>query len=666
MVVAQAEPAAPAVTAQAAPETVVITGARSDLLGIAETSSQGLILKQELQEIPAIRAGQVLETVPGLTVTIHSGEGKANQYLLRGFNLDHGTDLATFIDGMPINMRTHAHGQGYTDLNFFIPELASGINYTKGPYFAAEGDYASVAAVHIGYVDEIDPQVEVTAGSFNYERIFGAGTQEIGAGRVLGGLELVHYDGPWTHPDDYRKLSAVLRYSEGEAREGFSLTAMYYRGLWNATTDQPERAMDPAYMATLGLVPISRFGTLDPTDAGQTQRMSLSGVYSHGTLDYHIDANAYIINSQLTLWNDFTHFLDDPVHGDQHAQNDVRMIYGGGASYTIFSTMFGSASETIFGAQGRYDDIHVSRLHTEARVPLSTDIEDRVQEFGGGAYAQLSNYWTEWFRSILGVREEYFSGTDRGSNTGSGDTTLFQPKASLVFTPLDNWEFYLSAGRGFHSNDFRSVPGGGNFLSPSKGIEAGVRANPITGLTTTVTLFQMEFKSELVYDPEAGQTSAGRPSKRQGVEVNTTYAPFDWLEIYGSIAFAHARFTDKDPAGSRIPDAPSVIGNLAIYLRNLGPWSGAIEFRFLGKHSLIEDNSEISKGDQEWNVNAGYDFGDGLKARLDIFNVFGSGDNAAEYFYTDRLPGEPADGVPDLHIHPLEPRSFRLTVSKTF
>ncbi len=604
---AQVAPPVPA-TAEAAPEQILITGARADLLGIAETSSQGIILKQELQEIPAIRAGQLLETVPGLTVTIHSGEGKANQYLLRGFNLDHGTDLATFIDGMPINMRSHAHGQGYTDLNFFIPELAAGINYTKGPYFAAEGDYASVAAVHIGYVDEIDPQVAITAGSFNYERIFGAGTQKIGAGRVLGGIELIHYDGPWTHPDDYRKLNAVLRYSVGEAREGFSVTGMYYRGLWNATTDQPERATDPGYMATLHLAPISRFGTLDRTDAGQTQRMSLSGVYSHGTLDYHVDANVYVINSQLTLWNDFTHFLDDPAHGDQHAQNDVRMIYGGAASYTLFGRMFGAASETIFGAQARYDDIHVRRLHTEARAPLFIDIEDRVQESGGGAYAQLSNFWTEWFRSIVGVREEYFSGKDRGSSNGSGEATLFQPKGSLVFTPLDSYEFYISAGEGFHSNDFRSVPGGGNFLSPSKGFEIGVRANPIAGLTTTVTLFQMEFKSELVYDPEAGQTSAGRPSKRQGLEINTTYSPFEWLEFYGSIALAHARFTDFDPAGQHIPDAPSVIGNLAIYLRNLGHWSGALEFRYLGQHALIEDNSQISKGDQEWNLNAGYDF----------------------------------------------------------
>ena len=662
------EPTAPVpIQMDQVPETVTVTAPRFELLGTATTSSQGIILKQELQELPVYRAGQLLETVPGLVVTVHSGEGKANQYLLRGFNLDHGTDIATFIDGMPVNMRTHAHGQGYSDLNFFIPELATGINYTKGPYFAAEGDFASVAAVHLDYQDEIQDQASVTGGSFSYERLFGAATRDFMSGRVMAGLELVHYDGPWTHPDSVRKANAVLRYSEGEAREGFSLTGMYYRGLWNATTDQPERAMDPAYMASLGLQPISRFGTLDPSDAGQAQRMSLSGIYSHGTLDWHVDANAYVVNNRLTLWNDFSHFLDDPINGDQHAQNDIRMIYGGGASYTQYGNLLGASSEAVVGIQTRYDDAHVNRLHTADRVTLSTDIEDRVNEASVGTYAQLTDYWAEWFRSVVGLREDYLYAHDRGSNAGTADSTIFQPKGSVVFTPLDNLEFYVSAGRGFHSNDVRgSTSIGAPLFVKSTGKEIGVRANLLEGLTTTVTLFQMEFESELTYDAEAGQTVAGRPSKRTGVEINSTYQPFEWLEIYGSLALTHARYTDFDPAGQYIPDAPSVIGQLGIYVRNAGPWFGALELRYLGQHPLIEDNSVKSKGDQEWNMNIGYDFGDGLKTTLGIFNVLDSKDNAAEYYYADRLPGEPAAGVADLHIHPLEPRAFRFTVSKTF
>jgi hypothetical protein len=662
----QAAPESPAPEATQAPsemvpEQVLVTGIRTELIGIAQTSSQGIVLKEELQELPAYRAGQLLETVPGLVVTVHSGEGKANQYLLRGFNLDHGTDLATFIDGMPVNMRTHAHGQGYTDLNFFIPELATGINYTKGPYYAAEGDFASVGAVHIGYLDQIDDQASATVGSFSYQRLFTAGTRDLMNGRILAGLELVHYDGPWTHPDDVRKINAVFRYSQGEATDGLSVTGMYYRGLWNATTDQPERAI------TDGL--ISRFGSLDSTDAGQAQRASLSAIYSHGTLDNHIDANAYVVNNQLTLWNNFTHFLVDPVNGDQHAEDDTRTFFGGGASYTQYGMLLGANSEAVVGVQTRYDAIHVDLIHTKDRIPLPGGVseDDRVNEGSAGGYFQLTDFWTSWFRSIIGVREDYYNATDKGTNAGNASATLFEPKGSLIVSPFDAWEVYVSAGRGFHSDDVRGIFNGrGTFLAPSKGAEIGVRATPIENLTTTVTLFQMELASELTYDPDVGQTSAGRPSKRTGLEINTTYTPFEWLEFYGSVAFAHARYTDIDPAGQYIPDAPSIIGSLGIFVRNLDHWSGALEFRYLGRHPLIENNSITSSGDQEVNVNIGYDFGGGLKAQLGIFNLFNSKDNAAEFYYTDRLPGEPAAGVADLHVHPLEPQAFRLTVSKTF
>jgi len=658
-----AEQQAPIVQDQEAPETVLITGLRTELIGVAVTSSEGIILRQELLDLPALRPGQLLETVPGLVVTIHSGEGKANQYLLRGVNLDHGTDLASFVDGMPVNMRTHAHGQGYTDLNFFIPELASGITYTKGPYFAAEGDFASVAAVHMGYVNELEDQASATVGTLGFQRLFAGGTRELFNGKMMGGAEVLHYAGPWTHPDDVRKLNTVLRYSQGEASEGWSLTGMYYENHWNATTDQPERAVE------LGL--IDRFGTLDPSDAGRSQRMSLSTAYSHGTLDWHLDANAYVINSHLTLWNDFTHFLDDPVNGDQHAQNDIRSIFGGSVKYSRYDVMLlGAKNEIEVGFQTRYDDIHVNRVHTVERVPLDTEVEDKVKEFSAGGYAQATTYWTDWFRTIVGVREDYLQASDTGSNTGNADTTLFQPKGSIVISPFDRVEFYVSAGRGFHSNDVRgSTTIGAPLLVKSTGAELGIRTTPFEKFTATVTLFKIDFESELTYDAEAGQTGAGPASKRRGVEVNVTYEPFTWLELYGSLAYAYARYTDN-PAGNYIPnyipDAPNLIGFLGVYIRDAGPWSGALEFRYISSHPLIEDNSVRSDPHHTWNANIGYDFGAGWKAQLGIFNLLNSAQDAAEYFYADRLPGEPPEGVEDIHFHPLEPRSFRLTINKTF
>ncbi|MEA1652628.1 TonB-dependent receptor [Nitrospirillum sp. BR 11164] len=654
-------------------DDVVVTAARRDLIGTAATSSQGVVVKEELDLLPAYRVGQMLETVPGLVVTSHSGEGKANQYLLRGFNLDHGTDMATSVDGMPVNMRTHAHGQGYTDLNFVIPELASGIGYTKGPYFAAQGDFSAVGSIQMGYLDQIPAQVALTAGTLGYRRAFAAGTTAVGAGQLMAGGELVHYDGPWDHPDNLRKGNAVLRYGQGERDDGFSVTAMYYRALWNATTDQPERAI------AQGL--IGRYGTLDPTDGGQARRMSLSGtlatpVEAGWLAGGQVTANAYVINNQLTLWNNFTHFLDNPVDGDQHAQNESRMVAGGAVSYSRPVSLLGLDHEIVTGLDARFDDVHVDLRATKARVAHALLSDDNVREAGGGAYAQATSHWTPWLRTVVGVREDYLTATDHGSNAGVVAARLFQPKGSAIATLWEGTEVYVSAGRGFHSDDVRGVtPKGANggdapLLAKATGEEVGIRSTLLPNLTATLTAFQMDFVSELTYDADVGQTEAGRPSRRRGLELNTTYAPVGWLEFYGSVAFSHARYTDRDPAGSFIPDAPKLIGSLAIYLRDLGPqetgWSGGVEYRYFGAHPLIEDNSVRSSGSQEWNLTANYTLEGGLRFGVGLYNVFDSKDDAADYYYTDRLKGEPAEGVGDLHVHPLEPRSVRFTVGKVF
>src|SRR5580704_10269340 len=267
-------------------EEVTVTAKRLELLGSAQSASEGVVADQELQLMPAYRPGQLLETVPGLAVTSHSGEGKANQYLLRGYNVDHGTDLATFVDGMPVNEPTHAHGQGYTDLNFLIPELATNVTYTKGSYYADEGDFASVGSVHINYLDTLAPQVSYTQGTLGYDRFFGGGSVGLGEGNLLGALEWQHYNGPWVNPDELHKINPDLRCSVGDKLDGYSLTAMYYHGLWNATTDQPERAIEE------GL--ISRYGSLNPSDGGTAQRSSLSAQLFKPIAGGELHASGYV------------------------------------------------------------------------------------------------------------------------------------------------------------------------------------------------------------------------------------------------------------------------------------------------------------------------------------------------------------------------------------
>jgi outer membrane cobalamin receptor len=640
-------------------QEVVVTAVREGLIGSAETSSQGVVVRDELELLPAFRPAQLLETVPGLVVTSHSGEGKANQYLMRGFSLDHGTDLATFVDGMPVNGRTHAHGQGYTDLNFLIPELAAGLTFTKGPYFAAQGDFSSVGSVHMDLIDQLAGELTATAGTLNYQRVFAAGSQVVADGNLLAASEIVHYDGPWTNPDDLRKVNAVVRYTHGVHDDGYSLTAMFYHGEWNATTDQPERAIEE------GL--IGRFGSLDPSDGGHSQRWSLSGQYGRAMSGWQLRANAYVIGNQLTLWNNFTHFLDDPVNGDQHAQQEGRTVIGGAASLATQPHLFGVNNDVSLGVDTRYDDVRVGLAHTRERVLLATVEQDEVHETSVGAYASLTTYWTDWFRSILGLRQDYFTASDQGTNAGEVHQGLLQPKASLAFTLSPKTELYASAGRGFHSDDVRgATQASAPLLAASTGAEVGARSSLAPNLNATLTLFQIDFRSELTYDADAGATVAGRPSRRRGVELNATYVPFSRVEIYASVAATHARYTDESPAGNYIPDAPEAIGSLGVYLRPLHGWSGGLQYRYFGAHPLVEDNSVRSRGDQEWNLDARYALASGWAFGFSVFNLFNQAYNAADYYYVSRLPGEPATGVAGVHIHPLEPRNARLTLTKQF
>jgi len=666
-------------TAAANPlEQVVVTAERRQLIGNTSTASEGIVVNDELALTPAYRPGQLLETVPGLQVTSHSGEGKANQYLMRGYNLDHGTDLAVSVDGMPVNNPTHAHGQGYTDLNFMIPELATNIKFTKGTYYANQGDFASVGSVHLSHLNRIDDQINVTGGNFGFERMLSAGSVAVGTGNVLGALELQHYDGPWDSSDDQRKVNAVLRYSNGDEHDGVSLTGMFYHGLWNATTDQPLRAIQE------GL--IGRFGTLDPSDGGRAQRWSLSSQYHASIGDGQLDANAYVVNTQLTLWNNFTHFLTDPVNGDQEAQTENRYITGGGVSYQLPTQIAGITTEWLVGARLRYDINDLSRLPTAGRVvltasqdPLDFSETDHVHLLNLSAYAQATTHWTSWFRSVVGVREDHIHGIDSGTNSGTASESLFQPKISLIFTPAATTELYLSAGRGFHSDDLRGVTqaaasgqAGAPLIARQKGEEFGVRQQLAGGkVAVTLAIFNLDAESETTYDPDAGEDGAGPASRRYGYEINLTYQALRWLEFYASYSGDHARFTtDFDDGtghvGRYLPNAPFATGSFNVYVKNLGAWSGGLEYRYLGREPLSADDRIESGGYGEWNADLKYAFARDWSAGLGVYNILNRHANAAEFWYIDRLRGEPADGVPDLHVHPLEPLAVRLTLSKTF
>ncbi len=706
----------------AARSEILVIAARRKLLGTAETASEGVVADQEIQLTPAYRPGQLLETVPGLVVTLHSGEGKANQFLMRGYNLDHGTDLQTWVDTMPINQPTHAHGQGYTDLNFMIPELADTITYTKGPYYADVGDFGAVGSVHIGYRDTIPFQATAGVGTLGYERLFAAGSAPAGAGDLLGAVELQHYDGPFTTPDDARKINGVLRYSAGTSHAGFSLTAMGYHQDWTNTTDIPLRAIAE------GLVS-NRFGTLDPSDGGHATRASLSGEYHHDEGAGQLSASAFYIFNRLNFFSDFTHFLIDPVHGDQEDQFERRHVVGGELRYTVPLDLGSIPNEILAGALSRYDTISVGRLPSEGQVPLtaaqsSSDPpafldNDRVRLFAGALYLQATTHWSSKFRTVLGLRADYQHGSDTDllaalhetagyTNGGTKSQGLVQPKGSLIFTASPHLEFYASAGEGFHSADLRGVNQDRSvdlglphtpLLARQVGEEIGLRSEPVRNLTFTLALYDLWQRSETIIDPDVGQDSAGPPSRRYGFEVNLTWQFNPWLELYGSYSANHTRFTQPfddgtGHLGKYITDAPIATGAVALYLHDLGPWSGGLEYRFLGSYPLssgpcvnaaaIHDFPGVAtscanaptapgqvngKGYGELNLDVHYAIDRHWSAMVGIYNMLDTKAPAAEFWYVDRLKSEIAaypDGRADIHEHPLEPIMARFSVTRRF
>ena len=664
-----------AVQAQNAEPTlapVQVQGSRNSLLGEAGTASEGVVTQQQLEARTVYRPGELLEAVPGLIVSQHSGEGKANQFYLRGFNLDHGTDLRTTIDGMLINQRSHAHGQGWTDVNFLIPELATLVEYRKGPFYAAEGDFSSAGAVNVRYANTLQQGIaSIGLGQNGYARTLLADSPKWGDGSVLYALELMQNNGPFTVGDNYRKRNGVLRYSQGTEANGLNVTLMSYDAKWHATDQIPVRAVNAG---TLG-----RFDAVDQTDGGSASRHSLSGAWRQSSGTTSTQVNAYVVASRLNLFSNFTYFLDSPVNGDQFAQPDKRVTTGVNASHTWSSKLWGHSSENTAGLQFQNDNIRNSLNSSIARQIVSTTRADQIVQRSLGLYFDNATQWADKFRTVAGVRVDRFHfnvKSDNIANSGTTADTKVSPKLNLIFGPWNKTEFYASAGNGFHSNDARGTtinidPKSGNPadkvppLVRSKGVEIGVRSELIPGLQSALSVYRLDFDSELTFAGDAGTTEAGRASRRHGFEFSNYYKPVSWLTVDADVSFARARFRNNDPAGNRIPGAVEGVASLALAVDGLGPYFGALQLRYFGPRPLIEDNSVRSKSTATLNGRIGYKFNPKLKLELEGFNLTNRRDSAIEYYYASQLKGEAAP-VNDIHFHPIETRSFRLTLTANF
>ena len=644
-------------------DEIRIIGHYENAVGTSDAASQGYITPQLIEARPMQRPGEVLEYVPGVVITQHSGDGKANQYFLRGFNLDHGTDFLTTIDHMPVNMPTHAHGQGYSDINFLLPELVSRVEYKKGPYFADEGDFSSAGAADIVYYTKMPKGIaSLGLGSNGYRRALAANSFDAGEGHLLYGFELFHNDGPWVNPEDYRKLNGVLRFSQGTNADGYTLSLMGYTGKWNATDQIPQRAVDVGA--------ISRFGAIDPTDGGKTSRYSLS-LDRHKALEnggvFHMDV--YAIKYRLNLFSNFTFFLDNPTNGDQFEQADNRTIVGVTPSWVFTGKWDERQTTNKFGLDARRDNIDVALYNTTARERSPNAVRsDKVLQTGLGLYYENTLQWTDSFRSIAGVREDFYNARVDGdpANSGSTSARITSPKLNFVFGPFDKTEYFLNYGQGFHSNDARGTTSPVDpapALVKTRGEEIGVRTERVPHLQSSLSLWRLTLDSELVFAGDAGTTEASRASLRRGIEWSNRYIPHNWLLVDFDVSVSRAQFTGSDPAGAGtyIPGAIDRVASLGVTVKDLGPWSATVHARYFGPRPLIEDNSQRSQSSVIFSARASYTVDAKTSVNFDVFNLFNRKSNDIEYYYlSQRCPTCAPEK--DIHFHPAEPRTARLAL----
>ncbi len=719
--------------------TVDVQGRADDLIGIASSAGQVTVGAEELKNRPILRSGEILETLPGLIITQHAGGGKANQYFLRGFNLDHGTDFAIFIDGMPLNLPSHAHGEGYADMNTVIPELVERIDAQKGPYYADVGDYGSAGNADVVYYKTL-PQnfAQVDGGMYQFARFVFGVSRRLGKGNLLYGGEAYHDNGPWVHPDNYYKFNGVLTYSQGGVSNGFSMTAHAYDGTrWNSTDQIP----------TTAIPVVGFYGGLNPEDGGHSQRYSLQGEWHHRGANSETTIMGYGFYYDLDLFSDFTYYLVDPYKGDQFEQQDRRWVAGFDLRHTVCGRVFGRVSETTFGLQLRNDWIHNGLFRTEDRMrtsktfytanysdngwsdldeiavlPAATDL-NKFTETIASPWVSNTIQWGSKFRSIVGLRGDYGKGiltsftnptspnypndpfpANFNPNTGrSVSKFLPSPKASLIFGPWDNTEFYVQGGFSYHTNDVRGAtqqyepvspaypyyntpnPIKISFLVQNKGAEVGMRTAAVPHLQSTIEVWYLHSNSELLQDGDTGGTTPSvESSNRYGIEVGNYYMPTEHWILDTDFADSRAMFTQADPSdstfytsltgaeqlcaknsncfgliptgggtylqnqyGKEVPEAVRWVVSAGATMQNYKHFSASLRLRYFGPRPLTSDALYTSPATALVNLGANYKFNEHWSVVGEVLNLFNRRDHDVDYAYVSQITPADGPGLPE-------------------
>jgi hypothetical protein len=704
--------------------TINVQGRADSLVGIAESATQGTVGATELEDRPILRSGEILETIPGLIITQHAGGGKANQYFLRGFNLDHSTDFADFLDGMPLNLPSHAHGEGYSDMNVVIAEFVERVNFEKGPYSADVGNYGSAGNAHLVFFKTLSQTFfDLEGGTLGYGRgVFGA-SQKLGSGNLLVGGEAYYDDGPWKHPDGYAKFNDLVTYSRGGDAQGFSITARDYHGKWNSSDQLPDNAVPL----------VGFFGALNPADGGNSGRYSLQGEWHHADANSVTQITGYEFYYDLDLFSDFTYYLYDPVKGDQFEQHDTRWVAGFDARHTVFSQWWGRRVENTIGLQLRNDWVSNGLYRAENRVrtdkedvfapypgepngflPADTDV-NKFTDTMGSFYVENKIQWANKFRSVATLRGDDDKGvltsfTDP-RNSGSVAKFLPSPKLSLVFGPWSNTEIYVQGGASFHSNDVRGATQNYEPVSPdypypntpcakiplliqTKGAEAGVRTLALPHLQSTLSLWYLHSNSELEQDGDTGGTvPSEQSSNRFGVEWANYYTPREHLAFDFDMADSRARFTELDPddatflnadgnlcarnsdcpvgasfeqgpGGKWVPEAVGRVISSGATVHDLKGFSGTLRLRYFGPRYLTSDAIYRSNLTALVNAEVGRKINNTFRVSVVFLNLLNRRDHDVDYAYVSQVSPTAAPAFTDV-FHPVEPFQVRFKLEVT-
>ncbi|MBL8797177.1 MAG: TonB-dependent receptor plug domain-containing protein [Planctomycetia bacterium] len=663
------EPPPPPPASEVSGRTAPVT----NTIGSTISGSQGTFTQADIRNRPLFRTADILEQIPGFLVTDESGEIDANVYFLRGFNLEHGTDFAFFVDNVPINLPSNPHGQGLADIQFLIPELISIVDFGKGPYYAKVGNFSAAGYTNIQYYDALQNGfAKVEAGQYDWFRTVVADSGRVGPGTLLYGVQFNYFNSASLVPAHLNKTSAIFRYTIADEDDRLSLTAMLYNGQTTVDTVIPLRLTERG---------VDRFTNLSPTDFCVINRFTLNGQWQRRwENDALTQANVYGYRYTFDLFENTTGFVDDPINGDQAQQLDRRWVTGANLAHSWNSWLGGEASRHTVGVQVRHDIMPTNQQnHTVNRVFLSADSDADLTETDTGLYFQNESQWTDKVRTVLGLRGDIYNVDVTNhvvpANSGSKTSAIFLPKGALILGPWVDTEFYLNGGYSFRSSNalgaVATVDADGNPAAPTpllvqgRGAEVGVRSQAIPNLTTSFALWQLHLQSDTEFDIASNSTEPLRASERYGIESSNTYQLGEWFSLNADYSWSHGRLLGVDPEvpGNFIPGAVTTLfsGGPSVRLPN-GLFAN-LRYRYFGPRYLTEDGSVSSNATSRFDLSAGLDRPN-YTLNLQILNVFNNKGHDLDNFETSFWPmfgdTEPADGIV---FNPIQPFAARFSVT---